>query len=502
MDSTRKRRHVKGGLALAMVGLLAGHLFAEPREKAGGQAPAGNPLNVLFIMSDQHNARALGCYGNREIKTPSLDRLAAEGVRFENAFCQTGQCCPSRYTIWTGRYAHSHGLRWNHVVEPLGEITIGEIFRDAGYATATIGKHHMQYDVRLHGFDHVVTLQDYQRFITAAGAEHCWSAGDWLPLGRKRFAGPVGTSHADNDHHVSGFLAKQAIQFLRANHEKPFCLWLSFHGPHVPLVASKQWMDLYDPDSLSLPPNFRDARKKIPRGLDQVRRFVDGLGERDLRRVLRCYYALVSQIDHNIGRVLDELERLGLAERTVVVYTADHGEMMGEHGAFRKAVLNYDATVRVPMIIRPPGASRKRMIVEELVGLIDLMPTLCEMAGLDYPDVVQGRSPIPLLEGRQTAWRDVIFSEIGYPRPALSAGLCVMARTKEHKYVGHDNAGDPMEELFDLRSDRWETVDQSANPEYAAVLTRLREAVTEWQESTDHAPMYPIEKKFRAGRRP
>lgn len=460
------------------------------------------PLNVLFIMSDQHSAHALGCYGNSEIKTPRLDKLARQGVRFENAFCQTAQCCPSRFTIWTGRYAHSHGLRWNHVIDPLEETTVGEVFRDAGYVTATIGKHHMQHDVALHGFDHLVHYSDYAKFIADAGVPHCWGEGEWIPDRKQRFSGEVGTAEVDNEHHIAGFWATKAIEFLQANKDKPFCLWLSFHGPHVPLSASREWMDMYDADKLTLPPNFRDRGDPEPKDIERLRSLFDGMSEADFKEILKVYYALVSQIDYNVGRVLDELDRLGLSDHTVVVYTTDHGEMMGEHGAFRKAILNYDATVHVPMIIRAPGMKANGSANEQLVGLIDLLPTLCDLAGVPCPEKVQGKSLVPLLQGDRVHWRNVIFSEIGYPRPDFPPGLSTMARTHDFKYIHHENAGEPIEELFDLRADPWETKNLAGDPAYADTLESLREAVKEWNATTDHAPLYPIEEEFKQNRRP
>jgi choline-sulfatase len=488
MSAFRRRRFSKASLGLLVAGLLGcGVVLAEPG--ASGE----ERCNILFIMSDQHNAHALGCYGNSEVRTPNLDRLAKEGVRFENAFCQTGQCCPSRYTIFTGRYAHSHGLRWNGVRENLGETTIAEILRDAGYMTATIGKHHMKYSPAEHGFDHVVDTMEYNAFMKAEGQPHFRASGDWLPFDRKNLVGSVGTTHADNDHHFAGFWANEAIRFIRANKDRPFCLWLSFYGPHPPYVASKPWTELYDPERLTLPPNFRCLRTDIPRQLVSLHSMFEGLDEENFRQILAFYYAYVSQIDDNIGRVLTTLDELGLAERTVIVYTADHGDMMGEHGAFRKSVLCYDATVRVPLIIRLPGAVRPGQNVEELVGLVDLMPTLCQQTGHRPPENVQGESLVALLAGRKTGWRRVIFSEIGYPRPAYPVGVCRMARSHEYKYVHHENFGEPMEELFDLRSDPWETTNVVTDPEYDRILARMRREVENWYATTDHAPLYPIE---------
>jgi len=478
-------------LVWAVSALVAcGETVATRSEGVAGSQD-GRP-NVLFIMSDQHSARALGCYGNPQVRTPRLDRLAREGVRFENAFCQAGQCCPSRYSIWTGRYPHSHGLRWNGVAEPLDEITVGEVFQQAGYVTGTIGKHHMQHSPVRHGFQLVLDEKDYAAWVKKQGIPHCWAAGDWLDLDRRATAGPAGTSRADNDHHMAGFWANRAIAFLQDHADRPFCLWLSFHGPHVPWVASKQWMDLYDPDELMLPPNFHDSRKRIPPGLARLRALFAGFQESQFRQILRCYYALVSQIDFNVGRVLDELDRLGLAGRTIVVYTADHGEMMGEHGVFRKAVLNYDATVRVPLVIRYPARVPAGKVSEQLVGSIDLMPTLCDLAGLKIPDKVQGRSLVPLLEGKSVPWREVIFSEIGYPAPSFAQGMSVMARTRDFKYVRHTCRGRTLEELFDLKADPWETVNLAGDPKHADTLKRLRQAIEQWNTTTDRAPLYPI----------
>jgi arylsulfatase A-like enzyme len=478
--------------------ILAGLLVATACRSTGGIAPEAPspPLNVLFIMSDQHSAQALGCYDNEEVLTPNLDRLAAEGMRFESAFCQTGQCCPSRYTIWTGRYARTHGLRWNGVVENLDEITVGELFRDAGYVTGTIGKHHMQYDPIQHGFDRNWEMSDYGPFVAAEGTDHCWGAGDWMPVDSAITAGPAGTSAADNDHHFSGFFANRAIEFLREHEEQPFCLWLSFYGPHVPWVASRPWMERYDAEALHLPPSFGERREGMPKELERMQQLFAGLEDRDFREFLRCYYALISQIDFNIGRVLDELEHLGLAENTIVVYTSDHGEMMGEHGVFRKAVLGYDATTRVPLIVRWPARIGGGITVNELVGSIDLLPTLCEAARIPCPEGVQGRSLLPLASEQPVEWREVIFSEIGYPLSGLPYGLCISARTKDLKYIRNDNGGEMLEELFDLRSDPGETVNLAGDPGYAEALDGMRRATAEWEEATAAAPLFPIE-EFR-----
>jgi len=442
-------------------------------------------------MSDQHNARALGCYGNKEIKTPNMDRLAHQGVRFQNAFTQTGQCCPSRYTIWTGRYAHSHGCRWNGVVEPLEETTIMEVLKKAGYVCGGFGKHHMMNHPTKHGMDVVVDMPDYHRFLKAEGRPFWLKQGQWIQ-GVRQGGAPVGFTYLDNDHHPAGFWTSKVIDFMRKNKDKPFYIHYSFYGPHTPYVPSKTWADMYDPDKLTLPGNFNTQFENMPSALTKLKKNHEKMSEEVLRKTLAYYYGLISQIDYNIGRVLDELEKLGLADRTMVIYTADHGDMAGEYRTFQKTVANYDATIRIPMIIRLPGVAQAGKVREELVGLVDMVPTLCELTGVKAPEKVQGRTLVPLLKGEPADWRKVIFSEIGYP--GHRHGCSVMARTRTHKYVHHDNidGGGPFEELFDMVNDPWETKNEIGNPKYKAVVAQLKKDIKQWERSTDHAPMYPI----------
>lgn len=461
--------------ALLLAATAAGLARAEERK-----------LNVLFIMTDQHSARALGCYGNDEIQTPNLDRLAAQGTLFERAFCQTGQCCPSRYSIWTGRYTRSHGLWGNGLMENPDEVTVGELFRAAGYATANIGKHHMHMTESngRHGFDLVIDMPEYQQFVGARGASR-WSAdGTWLDGPRPGRAN-VGASNVDNEHHPTGFWTAQTIKSLRENRDRPFCLWYSFHGPHTPITPSKPWAEMYDADKLSLPPNNAyDFDFNTP-GLEGTQTKSGTFNEKLHRRTLAYYYGLVSQIDFNIGRVLDELDELGLADRTIVVYTADHGEMMGEHGCWTKGMQGYDATLRVPLIVRLPGVIPAGGRRTELVESIDLLPTLLEAAGLDVPGNLQGRSLLPLVRDETTGWRKVAFSEIGVPGRGIRA---ITVRGENDKYVLYRQDGQTIyEQYFDLAVDPWEMTNRTGDAKYADAVNRLREELTAWEARTPSA---------------
>lgn len=203
------------------------------------------------------------------------------------------------------------------------------------------------------------------------------------------------------------------------------------------------------------------------------------------RQTLAYYYGLVSQIDYNIGRVLDELDRLGLADNTIVVYTSDHGEMMAEHGAWTKGRTGYEATIRVPLIIRLPKVFAGGKRSDELVCLIDLLPTLLDAAGLDIPENIQGKSLRPLVEGKMDNWRKYSFTELA----ARPANTCIAVRSKTHKYVLFRNQGrTAYEQLFDLKNDPWETKNEINNPKYKAVAKELKTALKNWESTVPTTP--------------
>ncbi len=466
-----------------LVGSLAGYTMFQ----TGALAKAATPRNILFIMTDQHNAHALGCYGSREVKTPNMDRIAREGVLFESAFCQTGQCCPSRYSIWTGRYARTHGLYMNKQLENSKEDTIGDILKRKGYKTGTIGKHHMNMHVipDNHGFDVVIDIPEYHAFMESEGTYGQERRGDFLPENVHPGRSRVGPCQADNDHHKAGYWAAQAIDFLRKNREQPFCLWLSFYGPHTPIMPSEPWASMYDPETTKLPPNHKYDYDYDTPGLKSTQEKSGTFTEDLHRKTLTYYYGLVSQIDYNIGRVLDELDRLGLADNTAVVYTADHGEMMSEHGAWTKGGQGYDATVRVPLILRCPGVIPKGVRRQELACSIDLLPTLLELIHQPIPQNVQGKSLVGPAKGEPGAWRDTVFSEIG----ASLVNQTITTRTANTKYVTYRRGGKvAYEQLFDLEKDPWEMENQSGNPKYKQVLSDMRQKRAQWEMETEAVP--------------
>ena len=428
--------------------------------------------NILFIMTDQHNARALGCYGMDEISTPNMDRLAKEGIMFENAICQTGQCVPSRYSIWTGRYARSTGTYGNGQDQNPDEKTVGDLFKAAGYVTGTIGKHHMimKAENKNHGFDTVLVPRVSLRPI------------DTLPFAEVRPGrSHVGTSSLSNEEHTCGLITQASLDFIRANKDKPFVLWCSYFGPHTPINPSSPWAQQYDQESLSLPKNHQ----LVDYGIPNMEKFISKSGpysrEEYHRKTLALYYGFVSQIDYNIGRILKELEDLGLMENTIVVYTADHGEMMAEHQCWTKGYTGYDATIRVPMIIRDPDVFTGGRKIDKMVCSIDLLPTLLDLAGLEIPGNIQGRSLRPS-NIEDDSWREFAISEIGN-----SSRTCVITvRSETHKYVYFRTDGElAYEQFFDLYRDPWEMENSMTDPQYEEVISRHKEALKKWEKETE-----------------
>ena len=343
--------------------------------------------------------------------------------------------------------ARSHGCRWNGVKEPLQETTIAEVLKQQGYATATFGKHHMQHSPTEHGFDVVMNMDQYTDFMEQEKMK------SWLQQVDQNEGHPlraVGRTKVDNDHHPAGFWTNNAMDFIKENQKKPFCVWLSYYGPHTPIVCSNPWADMYKPSDMRLPPNYgsqiNDAPPLYRAGQSRFREMTD----LHHQQALAAYAGYVSQIDANIGRVLDLLKELKLEKNTIVVYTADHGEYASEHSMWTKPTMNLDAVVRVPMIVKFPGVVPRGNVRQELVGSIDLMPTLLDLAGVDIPKQVQGVSMMPLFADKPASWRKVIFSEIGYPGKPRG-GRNVMARTHTHKYVHYENGGEPMEGLLICR---------------------------------------------------
>ncbi len=434
--------------------------------------------NLLFLCSDQHQAAAAGCYGHAEAQTPHIDEIAAEGVRFERAYCQSPVCVPSRGSIITGNYPSRHGAKILQDPLPAEAKTVAHLFKDHGYSTAAIGKMHFVDESRRHGFEHRVNAANHLARLTAQEARSFRrDQGEGGGTTGKASAMP---ERLFRDTHY----AEESVRFLRAHKERPFCLWTSFFMPHTPLVPHRRYWELYEGKSISLPQRSATALESGFHGhLVRAKergwyRQTDGA----LREAIRGYYGNTSQMDANVGRVFDTLRELGLDRSTVVVYTSDHGEMAGAHRMWTKHNM-YEQSVRVPLVIRTPDGDGAGSATERIVEQVDLLPTLAELCGLDIPEGIDGRSFAGLVTGGRHEAREHAYSEYYFCRRVFTADdrfvgkpPILMVRTGRWKlnYLSWERS-----ELFDLRADPGEhrnVIDDSGNSGIAKELTAIAKA--------------------------
>lgn len=437
---------------------------------AAAAAPASPRLNLLILTNDQHRADALGCTGNPVVKTPVVDRLAGEGVLFENHYVQCPQCVPSRSAMHTGRYPHTNRTPTNLYRLSEREQTLAMVLNANGYRTVTTGELPFAPTKFLGGFQEVLPGGEKMPPDHAALRErHAANL-------KKDFQAVAAPWPEELDE--TALFASRAIAFLRANRERPFYLHVNFRRPHHPFDPPAPFDRMYagarfpashrrDGEMNNKPPAQRKSLENSV-GFD-----LRAMTPRDLDRIKSYYYGMISLNDGYIGRILDELRKLGLDRRTVVVFNADHGEMLGDHGLLFKGGYFYDEVVHAPLILRAPGlAAGKR--VADLVETVDLMPTLLELLGLPKPDRVQGRS---LLGARRPA----VFSEF----PGTK-----MVRTREWKLVHYVRAA--YGELYNLKEDPHELYNRWDDPACAAAKSEMQGRLADWLVDTEDPLLAPI----------
>jgi arylsulfatase A-like enzyme len=430
--------------------------------------------NVLFIMSDDLNT-ALSGFGHPQCKTPELDTLAARGMRFENMHCQYPVCGASRASLMSGLYPYTNGTLGNSGTlrgNMPKVVTMSQLFRNNGYRVGRVSKiYHMGIPNEIlagtaqrddpHSWDEVVNIKALEQ--GAPGVKTNWSPKD---KGSQAFVGVEATT--GDLEHADGMAATHAIDFLKKNHEKPFFLAVGFVRPHVPLVAPKAYFDRYDRDAMvapKVPADDLDDVPKIIRGYKASARY--GVTPELHKGLLEAYYASISYMDAQVGRVLDALDELGHRQDTIVVFSSDHGYMLGHHHKFQKQHL-FEESTRVPFIFSVPWLSEQHgKASSHITELIDLYPSLAELAGLQPPADLQGTSLLPLLRSPQTkAWsKDVAFTI------SRSGGESI--RTHDWRFTQWGHGGKGLE-LYDLRKDSGEFTNLASNPEYAAPLKRLQ----------------------------
>lgn len=432
--------------------------------------------NIVVIMSDQHHKRAMGCAGHPLVQTPNMDALAARGTRFENAICNFPLCGPSRASFMTGRHPHQTEV-WNNNEEFRSDMpTFAHVFGAAGYETVLSGRMHFVGADQRHGFERRVIGDCPASGYIAAG----WKLKDVLGMladtpgmalvGLTK-SGAGRSGYLDYDEAVTA----AAVDYLKtrsaSDESRPLMMTVGYAMPHCPFVADPADYALYD-DLVAEPTgNESDLSHQHPVIQSQREQF----GSKPLpspavrRRVTAAYYGMVTHLDRQVGQVLHALEDAGMLENTIVVYTSDHGEQLGEHGCWWKSTF-YEGAVGVPLIVARPGDSAS--VSTANVSLMDIGQSLVDLAGLDSIPGATGRSFRALLDGDSSDWNDDVFSEnVGQPSNFGPWRMIKRGHWKYNYYYGSKS------ELFDLAADPTEDRNLSGLPEHAAIEAELHAAV-------------------------
>jgi choline-sulfatase len=447
-------------------------------------------MNILWLMVDQMRADHLGFAGHPYVQTPNLDRLAARGTVFENTFVQSPLCGPSRTSLFSGRYVHEHGVWWNGVPCEEDLPLLPEILRQAGYRTSIVGKLHLEPAQRTFGFQerklheellldpHGLDAYDNYRTGQSPPVPEPGEATEW----DNRTSG-AGVCRVNPACEETAWVADHACEALeQADGEQPFFLYASFMRPHSPYNPLPEFLDRYRDTEIEPPPFSPEEWDKLP---PRVRATAeswgwDALTPEDFAEVRRHYAALCTQVDDNIGRIMQTLEQKGLVENTLIVFTSDHGDFLGEHGLLFKEHL-YDASLHVPLVIVDPRRQDQPTRYTGLTESIDIMPTVLDLVGVEPPAGTSGESLTPVLDDPERVHRSHILSEwtthtVNANRDRVRAA-CVephiaSVRTQNWKYMHYiDEPG----ELYDLRTDPGERDNRFGDPDLDDITASLRD---------------------------
>lgn len=456
--------------------------------------------NILIIYPDQMRADAMGCAGNPVVKTPNIDRLAGEGVHFTEAYASYPICCPFRASVLTGKYAQGHGMIQNHFPLRGDQTFLPQMLKDAGYQTGYIGKWHLEGGPkpgfvpreRRFGFDHFIGFNRGHEYMKSVFFDD-----DGTPYASKRYEPDYQTD--------------QLLEFIsgavKGKGDKPFFGYVSYGPPHFPNNMPAHWRNMYNPKDVDLRAGVPDMEFQRRVQARRLNAFCGGdtkaaqhshaaydtkpagepETEAEIRQFTAEYYGMISNIDWNVGRILNHLDGLGIAEDTLVIFWSDHGDMLGQHGSFCGMKNQaYRAAMQVPLILRYParfGGGRKTTAMVD-VG-VDLMATLSDMLGLALPAEANSQSYLPVLDGQAETARDVIWYQlfrqndgnVGEYTPYAQRGI----RTKDWLYV---RAKDCRVDLYDLRNDYFEQNNLVENPEYTALMDAFDSRIAQHMQAT------------------
>lgn len=430
--------------------------------------------NILIIMSDEHAPMYSSVYGHSIVRTPNMERLAREGATFDAAYCNSPLCMPSRMSFMTGRLVNKIGAWDNWTPMRSDQVTWAHRLRAAGYDVALSGKQHFGGADQLHGFQAQLARDLHAERYHAI---HAWDDGivpaeqPWHEVDE---AGPGWTEELEVDELVQ----ERALAFLRdpARQDKPWALNASFIAPHFPYVVPQRFWDMYPPEEMDLPEIPAGHLANLHRNAQRIRRMFGfpQFPDEVVRRARAGYYALISYFDEKIGELLDALEETSQLENTVIIHLSDHGDMNGEHGMWRKSNF-YEASARVPLQVVWPGRITGGGRISQVVSLVDVTATICDIAGDQCDLPLDGDSLLPLLTGESGDWKDEAFCEYlahGTDRP--------MAMLRRGRYKLNYSWGDP-EEFYDLEADSGEFRDLAGEPAHQERIAEMRaDLLADW----------------------
>ena len=441
-------------------------------------SPLRERPNILLFSSDSMDGRVMSCAGHPAADTPNFDRLAARGVLFRNAYCNSPQCVPSRSSMWSGKFTHViEGWNNRKGLEPDDPTFLTDLAA-AGYRTRRIGRH-----------DHLSGKHSIRARVNA------WTRGADLGL-PQRTPQPFGVDESEDRRYKTGDWERtdETVRWLREEGagDRPFFLSVGVGIPHPPFHTNRHWLDRIAPDRVTLPPED-EQRHSVQEAMVTAKNS-RGYTPEDILAIRRIYYAMVAETDGMLGQVLEALDDLGLAETTCVIYLSDHGEMNMEHGQYLKNAL-YEGSARVPLIVSTPGG-RQGAVVEDLVSLVDLRPTLDDLGGAERPEGLNGHSLVPCLEGRPADRPDWVLSEYHSNFQPTSS---FMLRQGPWKYVAYGE-GEP--QLFNLDEDPEEIRNLAeALPERAHKMDAKLREIVDYPTVNDKVEAYGLRsfKAWRAG---
>ncbi|MEH7014721.1 sulfatase-like hydrolase/transferase [Neobacillus niacini] len=480
-----------------------------------------NRPNILLITSDQQHWNTIGAW-NDEISTPNLDRLVQEGTTFSRAYCPNPTCTPSRSSIITGMYPSQHGA-WSLGTKLDEEVrTIGDELKDGGYQTALIGKAHFQplkstdeysslesypilqdlefwrnFNGPFYGFDHVELARNHTNEAHVGQHYALWMEEKGCENWRDYYLPPTGTMDRSiqykwaipEDYHYNAWIAERSNAALEnyTDRNENFFLWASFFDPHPPYLVPEPWDTMYDPEKLTVPkvvpgehdhnpPHFQMTQEKNPDFSGYVEEGIGNIGfyshvnisKKEARHNMAVYYGMISMMDKYIGKILDKLDELGLAENTIVVFTTDHGHFFGQHGLHDKGGFHYEDLLKLPFIVRYPGRVPTGQICHSMQSLVDLAPTFLSFSEIPIPRKMTGMDQKEVWLGQKEKVRDHVICEYRNQPTKVHQKTFIGERYKITLYFNETHG-----ELFDLQEDPQEIRNLWNIPEYRELREQL-----------------------------